>query len=85
MKILLQHTQTLLYLRPDGTWTRRVTEARNFMHSETAINFALDQKMTDVYITVKFPGDSETVTVPMPAMHPTVATVDFSATPQARA
>lgn len=85
MKILLQHTQTLLYLRPDGTWTRHYTEARNFLHSHSAINFAFDKQMMDVYITVKFPGDCETVAVPLPAERPAVATIDLSASVQARA
>ncbi|HEX4263979.1 MAG TPA: hypothetical protein VH597_06530 [Verrucomicrobiae bacterium] len=84
MKILLQHTQTLLFLRPDGTWTRHATEARNFSHSQTAINYAFERQMADVYITVKFPGDSETVAIPLPAECPAVTTIDLSETPQAR-
>jgi hypothetical protein len=85
MKILLQHTRTLLYMRTDGSWTRLHTEARNFFDSQTAINFAFERQMMDVYITVKFPGDCETVTVPLPVERPPVATIDLSASYQARA
>ncbi|HWD91904.1 MAG TPA: hypothetical protein VG938_06100 [Verrucomicrobiae bacterium] len=85
MKILLQHSRTLLYLRADGSWTRRHTEARNFLDSQTAIIFAFERQMLDVYITVKFPGDSETVAVPLPADRPAVATIDLSDGAHARA
>jgi hypothetical protein len=78
MKILLQHTRTLLYLRADGTWTRHHTEARNFLDSHTAINYAFERPFMDVYITVKFPGDSDTVAVPLPAERPAVVTIDLS-------
>jgi hypothetical protein len=72
MKILLQHIRTLHYLRADGSWTRNHTEARNFVHSATAIHFAFEHKLTHVYVAVKFPG-SETVTVPLPAVRPPVS------------
>lgn len=67
MRILLQHTKTLKYLRGDDTWTRSDSEARNFVHSETAIAFAHEHGLRDVYITVKFPGDYPEVVVPIPS------------------
>jgi hypothetical protein len=68
MKILLQHNRTLLYLRADKTWTRYLADARNFEHSEAAINFAFENNMMDVYVTVKFPGDPDAVAVPLPSI-----------------
>lgn len=65
MKILLQHSRTLHYLRANGSWTRDEKEARDFSHSQTAIDYAFEHKLTHVYVTVKFPG-SETVAVPLP-------------------
>ena len=73
MKILLQHAQTLKYLRPDETWTRNDSEARNFLHSQKAIEFAFDRNLRDVYITVKFLGGDPDVAVPLPAMRSLVA------------
>jgi hypothetical protein len=69
MKILLQQMATLKYLRADETWTRHHSEARNFFHSEKAIEFAHEHDLTDVYVAVKFPGTgSDDVAVPLPAM-----------------
>ncbi|HEY2081648.1 MAG TPA: hypothetical protein VGI88_02605 [Verrucomicrobiae bacterium] len=65
MKILLQHSRTLHYLCANGSWTRDDSKARDFSHSQTAIDYAFEHKLTHVYVTVKFPG-SETVAVPLP-------------------
>jgi hypothetical protein len=68
MKILLQHTRTLQYLRTNEAWTRSELEARNFQHSQSAIDFAHENNLTDVYVTVKFLGcDSDDVAIPLPA------------------
>lgn len=74
MKILLQHTQTLQYLRGDTTWTRKDAEAYNFQHSQKAIDFARANNIKDVYVAVKF-VDGEDVAIPLPEMPlPTAAT-----------
>jgi hypothetical protein len=70
MKILLQHTQTLQYLRRDATWTRNDSEARNFLDSGKAIDFAFDHNLTDVYVTVKFLGGDPDVAAPLPGLRP---------------
>lgn len=73
MRILLQHTQTLHYLRTDNTWTRNHFDARDFTHSDTAIAFARNHGLRDVYVTVKFPGDYPEVVVPLPSHARTVS------------
>jgi hypothetical protein len=66
MKILLQHKCTLQYVQTVDAWTQRETDAYNFAHSENAIGFAHDHELTDVYVTVKFPGNEPGVSVPLP-------------------
>ena len=67
MKILLQHNRTLQYLRANNTWARSASEARNFQNSKTAIDYAYENNLLDVYIALKFIGsESEDVVVPLP-------------------
>ena len=66
MKILLQHTRTLLYVRSNETWTRSEFEARDFQHSEKAINFAHEHNLQDVQIAVKFVDAHYDVVAPVP-------------------
>jgi hypothetical protein len=73
MKILLQHTETLKYLRHDATWTRNDSEARNFFHSQKAIDFAFDHNLGDVYVTVKFLGGDPEIAAPLPALRPSAS------------
>jgi hypothetical protein len=73
MKILLQHTQTLKYLRADRTWTRHDSEARTFLHSQRAIDFAFENNLTDVYVAVKFLGGDPDVVAPLPSARPFVS------------
>jgi hypothetical protein len=65
MKIVLQHKQTLQYLRANNTWARSDADARDFQHSQAAIDFAYENDLLDVYIALKFPGgDSDAVPLP---------------------
>jgi hypothetical protein len=74
MKILLQHNRTLQYLRPNNTWARHASDGRNFQNSQTAINYAYENNLLDVYIAVKFIGDeSDDVVVPLPERTQSVA------------
>jgi len=66
MKIVLQHNQTLHYLRADRTWARCDSEARTFLHSQRAIDFAREHNLRNVYVTVKFLGDDPDVSIPVP-------------------
>jgi hypothetical protein len=72
MKILLQHTRTLLYLRSSDGWTRNDSEARTFPHSQKAIEFAHEHNLTDVYIAVKFPDQHDDVVAPVPSLRPSI-------------
>ena len=82
MKILLQHTRTLLYLRTADAWTRNDSEARTFQHSQKAIEFAHENNLTDVYIAVKFPDHQDDVVARVPAFRPSI-TVESTALVQA--
>ena len=84
MKILLQHTRTLQYFRTVEGWTRSETEARNFQHSQHAIDFAYEHNLTDVYITVKFPGsEADDFAAPLPARPQPVAAMTTTESGQA--
>lgn len=82
MKILLQHTQTLKYMRADRTWTRNDSEARIFLHSETAMDYAFENDLRDVYVTVKFLGGDPEVAVPLPALRPEIAPMNRISQPR---
>lgn len=66
MKILLQHKRTLQYVQTVDAWTQSHAEAHNFAHSQTAIDFAHEHDLNDVYVTVKFLGNDPDVSVPVP-------------------
>lgn len=66
MKILLQHTRTLLFLRTRETWTRSDFEARDFQHSQKAIEFAHGNNLQDVQIAIVLGGGDENVVAPVP-------------------
>ena len=80
MKIVLQHNRTLQYLRADKSWAKTHTEARTFLHSQRAIDFAREHNLCDVYVTVKFLGGEPDVSVPVPGVFPAT----MPASPQAR-
>lgn len=54
MRILLQHTRTGLFLRSLGNWTANAAEGHDFQHSQRAIDFAVEHKLSSVQIAVKF-------------------------------
>ena len=67
MKILLQHARTQLFFRALGDWTANPYEAFDFEHSQKAIEFAHQHRLSGVQIAVKF-IDSQLVEVfPVPA------------------
>lgn len=66
MKILLQNTRTLLYVRSTDSWTRSEFEARDFQHSQKAIDFAHAHKLQEIQIAVKFVDPAYDVVAPVP-------------------
>jgi len=54
MRILLQHARTQLYQRGLGDWTANPYDAFDFQHSQKAIDFARDHRLSGVQIAVKF-------------------------------
>jgi hypothetical protein len=71
MRILLQHARTGLYLRGLGDWTANVQEGFDFQHSQKAINFACEHKLTGVQIAVRFTDAEFDEVAPLPPMVPT--------------
>ncbi len=71
MKILLQHTRTQLYLRGLGDWTANPQEAFDFQHSQKAIDFARENRLSGVQIAVKFVDSEVDEIVPLPVAAPT--------------
>lgn len=67
MKILLQHARTQLYLRRLGDWTENPQEAFDFQHSQRAIDFARDHKLSGVQIAVNFVDCECDEVVPLPS------------------
>ena len=70
MKILLQHSRTLLYFRKLGEWTDDPAEAFDFQHSQKAINLARQHRLSGVQIAVKFTDSECDEVVPLPALLP---------------
>ena len=68
MKILLQDTRTLLYVRTPGSWTRSEFEARDFGHSQKAIDFAYEHHLEDIQIAVKFVDSAFDEVAPLPPL-----------------
>ena len=54
MRILLQHARTGLYLKGLGNWTANPFDAFDFQHSQRAIDFAQQHRLTGVQIAVRF-------------------------------
>jgi len=79
MKILLQHTRTLLYVRSNETWTRSEFEARDFQHSQKAIDFAHGHNLRDVQIAVKFVDAEDDVVAPVPPVSRVTAPISLQA------
>jgi aryl-alcohol dehydrogenase-like predicted oxidoreductase len=68
MKILIQHTGTQLYVRNSAIWTRNAFEARDFEHSQKAVEFAREHNLSDVQIAVKFIDSQHDIVAPLPTV-----------------
>ena len=66
MRILLQHTRTGLYLKGLGNWTANPYEAFDLQHSQRAIDFARQHRITGVQIAVRFIDSDYDEIAPLP-------------------
>ncbi len=76
MKILLQHSRTLLFWRCVGCWTANREEAHDFEQSQRVLDFVAEHGLTGMQIAISFidsqfdevfrivPGEKPTVLVP---------------------
>ena len=70
MRILLQHARTRLYLRGLGDWTANPYDAFDFQHSQKAIDYARDHKISGVQIAVRFFDSDVDEIAPLPPIAP---------------
>jgi len=79
MRIVLQHTKSELYFQGPGTWTRQLGEAFDFLHTQRAIDFARQHRLTGVQVIVAFLESDQVEThifpIESPSQMPAVATV----------
>lgn len=54
MKIFLQHKHTSLYFLSKGRWSKNSVDALDFPNYDKAIEFALENKLPNVHIVLKF-------------------------------
>jgi len=71
MRILLQRTDSGLYLEDIDAWTPDSATARDFVSSTAALEFCAATKVTGVQIVLKF--DAEHSEIVLPAMLPQAA------------
>ena len=68
MRILVQQKETGLYFKDVGLWTRKSTEAMEFVSSTAAIDFCALNKLNGVQLVLKF--DEQKCDIVMPLMSP---------------
>ena len=66
MKILVQSSRTLKWLRRMDVWTDNVQEAFDFQHSQRALDFIRRHHLSFVQLVVAFPDANSDVTVRLP-------------------
>ena len=54
MRIILQHTKSALYFQGPGTWTKELGEAFDFGHTQRAMVFARQHRLTGLQVIVAF-------------------------------
>ena len=78
MKIVMQHTRSSLYFQGPGTWTRELSEAFDFGHTQRAMDFARQSRLTGVQVIVVFIDSDQVEThifpIESPSQMPAVAT-----------
>ena len=68
MRILVQQKETGLYFKDVGLWTRKSTEAMEFVSSTAAIDFCALNKLNGVQLVLKF--DEQKCDIVLPLMSP---------------
>jgi len=68
MRILVQQKETGLYFKDVGLWTRKSTEAMEFVSSTAAIDFCGLNKLNGVQLVLKF--DEQKCDIVLPLMSP---------------
>src|SRR4051794_22958087 len=63
--VLVQNTRTSKFLKKDGKWTSKVSEALVFYSAQKAIEFCLGKKLSTVGLVYRFEGFDHNVTVPL--------------------
>jgi hypothetical protein len=66
MRILVQSSRTLKWLRRMDVWTDNKQEAFDFQHTQRALDFIYRHKLTFVQLVVAFPDPNSDVTVRLP-------------------
>ncbi len=68
MKIVLQHAGTALYLQSQGSWTRDVSQAMDFVSSKQAIKYLKQNELPGMQVLVVFiePACIDTVRLQLP-------------------
>lgn len=65
MRILLQHKQTGQYFRDIDSWVRDASTAMDFVSSTAAIDFCLNNKLSEVHLVLKFEEQRYDIVMPM--------------------
>jgi len=78
VSIILQHIKSGLYFQGPGTWTRQLGEAFDFGHTQRAMGFARQHRLTGVQVIVAFIDSDQIEThlfpIESPSQMPAVAT-----------
>lgn len=70
MKVLLQNKRTRLFVQEAGTWTINIEEGFGFINSDKAIDFAFEQKLTNVHLVLWFREQNYCITLPLQTEDP---------------
>jgi hypothetical protein len=54
LKVFVQRSKDRLFLKAEGVWTALKEEARNFVSCTCAINYCVEQKLTEVRLWLSF-------------------------------
>ena len=65
MKVVIQSTRTLKFLRADHSWEQNVTEALCFQTSMRALDFCIRHKLQDIQILLRFHDGTPDVILPV--------------------